>query len=115
MSGNFLFRHGNSVIDLMCRIGLNSFPESMKLIGLTQRRRNGCAHESIAGEAEESTHGKNSVREKSERAPSADDSRKPDSLSEIAKPSWRYVLRQQPRPVLVTLDRDVDPASRYPQ
>ena len=87
----------------------------MTLIDLTQRRRNGCAHESIDGEAEESTHGRNSVREKSERAPSADDSRKPDSLSEIAKPSWRYVLRQQPRPVLVTLDRDVDPASRYPQ
>ncbi|TFC26437.1 YihY/virulence factor BrkB family protein [Cryobacterium sp. TMT2-18-3] len=31
---------------------------------------------------------------KCERAPAPDDSRKPDSLSEIAKPSWRYVLRK---------------------
>ena len=37
---------------------------------------------------------KNSTREKSERAPAPDDSRKPDSLGEIAKPSWKYVLRK---------------------
>ncbi len=36
----------------------------------------------------------NSAREKSERAPAPDDSRKPDSRSEIVKPSWRYVLRK---------------------
>ncbi|GGF41300.1 YihY/virulence factor BrkB family protein [Subtercola lobariae] len=36
----------------------------------------------------------NSTREKDETAPSPDDARKPDSPTELKKPSWKYVLRK---------------------
>ena len=56
---------------------------------------------------------RNTTREKSEGAPAPDDSRKPDSLSEIAKPSWKYVLRKTLREFSVDQCPDLAAALTY--
>ena len=56
---------------------------------------------------------RNKTRKKNESAPSPDDPRKPDSPAEVAKPSWKYVLRKTLREFTADQCTDLAAALTY--
>ena len=56
---------------------------------------------------------RNKTRKKNESAPAPDDPRKPDSPAEVAKPSWKYVLRKTLREFTADQCTDLAAALTY--